>query len=282
MKSQRQRFIGFQRSALTPSASPTNESKVDFIRKGKKKKTITKVKDNRTETFESQGGKLVVVEKETKVEEEGVSKKKRNYIMYESKLGTEKERDMTRIAGKKMREVKPRVEERIIIKRKRNEYLDNYQYHETKCIRNPKPRNTSYVAHRRKGDIIGGSYEQTTYERQILRTNPIEPTLKPVRVSASPRSTSSRSKKSNFKNKPSTQTYTRQPKNQYGQYKVTSPTSTRRSHQLEKPPATSKVTKGKLQNAKSPRNTQGQRKTSNRGGKTSLKTRSNSGGRRRI
>ena len=32
------------------------------------------------------------------------------------------------------------VEEKIEIKKKRKEYLDNYQYHETKNIKNPNPR----------------------------------------------------------------------------------------------------------------------------------------------
>ena len=50
--------------------------------------------------------------------------------MYESKLGTQKERESTRIASAKLRRpILPRVEERIVQKKKRKEYLDNYQYH---------------------------------------------------------------------------------------------------------------------------------------------------------
>ena len=53
--------------------------------------------------------------------------------MFESKLGTEKETDMTKIAGaKKLRAIEPRQEEKIVQTKKKVEYLDNYQYHETK------------------------------------------------------------------------------------------------------------------------------------------------------
>jgi hypothetical protein len=170
VKAQRKRMVGFNRPALTPN--PPKASKVDFIRKGKKKKTITNFKEKKNVTYENHGGKFIVVEKEKKIEIEGVTRKKRNYVMYESKLGTEKERDTTRIASAKLRRpILPRIEEKIIIKKKRKEYLDNYQYHETKVIRNPKPRNTSYVEHKRLGDIVGGTVEHTTYERQFFRTD---------------------------------------------------------------------------------------------------------------
>jgi hypothetical protein len=49
-----------------------------------------------------------------------LQKKKRNYIKFESKLGTEKETDLTKIAGaKKIRAIEPRQEERIVQKRKK-------------------------------------------------------------------------------------------------------------------------------------------------------------------
>ena len=80
--------------------------------------------------------------------------------MFESKLGTEKERDMHKIEGARNKG-KPgeRQEEKIILTKKRKEYLDNYQYHETKDIRNGKP---AEVIHQRLGDIVGGVYEETT------------------------------------------------------------------------------------------------------------------------
>ena len=37
------------------------------------------------------------------------------------------------------------MEERIVIKKKIKEYLDNYQYHETKNIKNPNPIDLKYA-----------------------------------------------------------------------------------------------------------------------------------------
>ena len=202
---QRKRSVGFGNRPAVKTPNPASE-KVDFIRKGKKKKTITGFKENKN-AFESKGNKFVVVEKEKKFEEAGVTRKKRNYVMYESKLGTEKERDMTKIGSVGLRKPQPRQEERIIQKKKRKEYLDNYQYHETKEIKHPKPTNTSYVAHKRLGDIIGGFYEETTYERQVLRTD--------AGAGKQRQSSSVTRNKPNVRNVPSTQTYNRQPRKSY-------------------------------------------------------------------
>ena len=200
----RKKAVGFSSRSAVNTPNPSSD-KVDFIRKGKKKKTITGFKENKN-AFESKGNKFMVVEKEKKFEEAGVTRKKRNYVMYESKLGTEKERDMTKIGSIGLRKPQPRQEEKIIQKKKRKEYLDNYQYHETKEIRHPKPTNTSYVAHKRLGDIIGGFYEETTYERQVLRTDAGRPR----------QSASVTRNKPNVRNTPSTQTYNRQqPRNSY-------------------------------------------------------------------
>jgi len=166
---QRQRTSAAKNKSSTPKP-PSNE-KLAMIRSGKKKKTITGFKENKDKTFENKGGKFVVVEKEKKFEEVGVTKKKRNFIKFESKLGTEKETDYTKIAGaKKTREIQPRTEEKIIQIKKRKEYLDNYQYHESKVLKSDKK--PSIVVHKRLGDIIGGSYEETTYERKTLTTKP--------------------------------------------------------------------------------------------------------------
>lgn len=202
---QRKRTVGFSSRSAVNTPNPASE-KVDFIRKGKKKKTITGFKENKN-AFESKGNKFVVVEKEKKFEEAGVTRKKRNYVMYESKLGTEKERDMTKIGSVGLRKPQPRQEEKIIQKKKRKEYLDNYQYHETKEIRHPKPTNTSYVAHKRLGDIIGGFYEETTYERQVLRTD--------AGAGKQRQSSSVTRNKPNVRNIPSTQTYKREPRKSY-------------------------------------------------------------------
>ena len=227
MKVQRKRMVGFNRPALTPN--PPSASKVEFIRKGKKKKTITNFKEKKNVTYENHGGKFIVVEKEKKIEIEGVTRKKRNYVMYESKLGTEKERDTTRIAKAKLRRpILPRVEERIIQKKKRKEYLDNYQYHETKVIRNPKPRNTSYVEHKRLGDIVGGTYEQTTYERQILRTDG---------GLAAPRQYSTGTRNRTHKANPISLTYNRDFRSKLGQ--LSNSTATRNQRTIEKAPTDS-------------------------------------------
>ena len=171
----KQRAVGFASKSPAPvpaSANFTPENKLDFIRKGKKKKTITGFKENKNVTFENKGGKFVVVEKEKKFEETEVTKRKRNFVKFESKLGTERETDMTKIEGaKKLREIQPRQEERIIQKKKRKEYLDNYQYHETVDIKHPKPNRVSIVDHKRLGEIISGFDEIASYEREVRTTS---------------------------------------------------------------------------------------------------------------
>ena len=147
------------------------QSKIEQIRKGSIVKTDLGVNVNKG-VIKSKGGKYAVVEKEKKFEEAGVKRKKRNYVLYESKLGTEKEKDLRKIeeAPKPKPKPKPvprqRVEEKIIQKKKRREYLDNYQYHETKYVKNPKT--LSIVTHQRLGEIIGGFYEENTYQRMTM------------------------------------------------------------------------------------------------------------------
>ena len=167
----RSKAVGFNKQAVPASANFTPENKLDFIRKGKKKKTITGFKENKNVTFENKGGKFIVVEKEKKFEETEVTKRKRNFVKFESKLGTEKETDMTKIEGaKKLRAIQPRQEEKIIQTRKRKEYLDNYQYHETVDIKHPKPNRVSVVEHKRLGDIISGFEEVASFEREVRTT----------------------------------------------------------------------------------------------------------------
>ena len=167
----RSKAVGFNKQAVPASANFTPENKLDFIRKGKKKKTITGFKENKNVTFENKGGKFVVVEKEKKFEETEVTKRKRNFVKFESKLGTEKETDMTKIEGaKKLRAIQPRQEEKIIQTRKRKEYLDNYQYHETVDIKHPKPNRDSDVEDKRLGDIISGFEEVASFEWEVRTT----------------------------------------------------------------------------------------------------------------
>ena len=141
-------------------------SKLEAIKAGKKIKSETGASENKKVTVTKSGDKIIAVEKEKKFEEAGVTKKKRNYVMYESKLGTEKETDLTQIKAPpkpKKLEPRPRVEEKVIMTRKKVEYLDNFQYKETKEFR--KIEKGSKVVHQRLSDPIGGSYESTSYQK---------------------------------------------------------------------------------------------------------------------
>ena len=150
-------------------------SKLEAIKQGKKVKTEQGATENKKVTVTKSGDKIIAVEKEKKFEEAGVTRKKRNYVMYESKLGTEKETDLTQIKAPpkpkpkpKPAEPRPRVEEKVVVQKKRIEYLDNYQYKETKDIR--KPEKASTVIHKRWGGPVGGSYEETSYQKITTTT----------------------------------------------------------------------------------------------------------------
>ena len=147
----------------------TADEKMDIIRSGKRKRSLTGLKENKNITFENKGGKYVAVETEKKFEEAGVTKKKKNFIMFESKLGTEKDVDITKIAGAKAQpKIQPRTDERIVQKAKKIEYLDNYQYKETKDFgKKPRP---AVVIHKRFGDIFGGSSEEYSYQKITTTT----------------------------------------------------------------------------------------------------------------
>jgi hypothetical protein len=161
-----------QRLARSPVV---NQSKLEQIRSGATIKTQTGVKENKN-IIQKKGGKFHVHQKEEKFEESGVRKKKKNYVMYESKLGTERQTNLIKIEEAKLEKPKPkpkpispkpRQEEKIIQTKKKIEYLDNYQYHETKDIKRPD-LNKAIVRHQRLGDIIGGSFEETTYQKTIM------------------------------------------------------------------------------------------------------------------
>ena len=146
-------------------------SKLEAIKQGKKLKSETGATQNKKGTVTKSGDKIIAVEKEKKFEEAGVTRKKRNYVMYESKLGTEKETDLTQIKAPpkpKKVEPKPRVEEKVVMKKKRIEYLDNYQYKETKEFR--KADKGSVVIHERLGGPVGGVYEETSYQKITTST----------------------------------------------------------------------------------------------------------------
>jgi hypothetical protein len=146
-------------------------SKLEAIKQGKKLKSETGATQNKKVTVTKSGDKIIAVEKEKKFEEAGVTRKKRNYVMYESKLGTEKETDLTQIKAPpkpKKVEPKPRVEEKVVMKKKRIEYLDNYQYKETKEFR--KADKGSIVIHERLGGPVDGVFEETSYQKITTTT----------------------------------------------------------------------------------------------------------------
>jgi len=154
-------------------ASSVSKSKVDLIKSGgKTKKQVGGVKESKN-VIHNKGGKYAITETEKKFEEAGVSRKKRNYVMYEAKLGTEKEQGLTKLHSAP----KPRKNEQIVQTRKKVEYLDNYQYHETKDIKDKNPNKVSVVTHRRLGDIVGGSYEVSTYQRKTVNDSGKGPKL---------------------------------------------------------------------------------------------------------
>ena len=103
--------------------SGVSQSKLDKIKSGTK--TKEQIGGSTSKKFVSgKGGNYTVTEKEKKFEESGVARKKRNYVMYESKLGTEKERDLQKHdtpkpkAKPKPAQPKPRQEEKIVQKKK--------------------------------------------------------------------------------------------------------------------------------------------------------------------
>ena len=165
----------------------TTSKKLDQIKTGAKIKRQTGGTEKKQQIISGKNGaKTVVQETEEKFEETAVLRKKRNYVMYESKLGTEKNTEITQIAAPKpapkpkpkpVREPSPRVEEKIVIKKKKREYLDNYQYHETKNIKSKNPRYQVIVEHKRLGDIIGGTFEETSYQRQIFAQGSSRPQI---------------------------------------------------------------------------------------------------------
>ena len=147
------------------------QEKIEQIRAGGVKKTDLGVNVNKG-VIHGKGGRYSVIEKEKKFEEVGVKRKKRNYVLYESKLGTEKEKNLQKLADapkpkpKPVPVARPRIEDKIIQTKKRLEYLDNYQYKETKVLKNP--RKASVVTHQRLGDIVGGVYEEHTFQRMTV------------------------------------------------------------------------------------------------------------------
>ena len=151
---------------------PNLLAKLEQIKTGAKQVIQKGVKENKN-IVQGKGGKYAITEKEEKFEETGVRKKKKNYVLYESKLGTNRVKDLKKIAEeppkpkpKPKPQPRARVEEKIIQQRKRKEYLDNYQYKETKVIK--KNKRISTVIHQRLGEIFGGFYDEVSYSRLTM------------------------------------------------------------------------------------------------------------------
>ena len=174
-----------QEKVVKKAADPqmSHSSKLAQIQSGAKSKRSTGGEKKNIVITGKDGSKIIQSQKEEKFEETAVLRKKKNYVMYEAKLGTETTTDITKIDAPRKKEKpvlrapEPRVEEKIVQTKKRKEYLDNYQYHETKNIKNPNPRFQVVVEHQRLGDIIGGTFEETSYKRQVFSQGSNRPQL---------------------------------------------------------------------------------------------------------
>ena len=147
-----------------------SSKKLEQIRSGAGLERQTTSKQSQDVVIEKGGVKITEKIVHEKFEETAVLRKKRNYVMYESKLGTEKNREILKIEAPKQKpkiiKIGPRKEEKIITQKKRKEYLDNYQYLETKMLRKPKKK--ILVEHIRFGDILDSTYDTKTYQSQLF------------------------------------------------------------------------------------------------------------------
>ena len=114
---------------------------------------------------------------------------------------------------KKQEKFNQEQKKKLYKKKKKKEYLDNYQYHETVDIKHPKPNRISIVAHKRLGEIIGGTEEITTYERTVKTTMGDGRPAQITRQKAT-----SVKKTQNDPNKPGTSTITRTTKRELKPY----------------------------------------------------------------
>ena len=103
------------------------------------------------------------MKKKKNLKKQELLKKTKLYNVRNNFRYRKRERDTHKIEGARNKG-KPgqRMEEKLVCKKKRKEYLDNYQYLETKDIRESQP---ATVIHERLGDIVGGVYEESSVER---------------------------------------------------------------------------------------------------------------------
>ena len=71
------------------------------------KKLFTGFKENPKFTVSKERGNYIIVQKEKKVEETYITRQKRNFTEFESKLGTERGTDLWKIAGAGRTAVEP-------------------------------------------------------------------------------------------------------------------------------------------------------------------------------
>ena len=152
-----------------------NPSTLAQIRSGSTSKKQVGSSVSKKTTFSGKSGKFHITETSQKFEESGVAKKKNNYVMFTSKLGTEKQKE--KLQQVRAAQPKPRKTETIIQTRKKKEYIDNYQYQESKDIRNTNPNRESIVRHRRLGEPVGGTYEQKTFTKRTTTSSGKGPSL---------------------------------------------------------------------------------------------------------
>ena len=96
--------------------------------------------------------------------------------------------------SKSFTEPRPRTEESIQIHKKRIEYLDNYQYKETKEFgKNPKP---ATVIHIGRGESGAAGYEQTAYKKTTTTT------ATKTKTTTTTKTQSNRQGNDNLRNKP--------------------------------------------------------------------------------
>ena len=154
-----------------PEPELSKKDKVAQIRSGEKLKRTKSGLQRKSVIIDAKdGAKIIKNQTKEQFEETGVRRKKRNYVMYESKLTTEQKTQITAVKKKKkpVRQPSPRIEKRINSQRKRKEYLDNYQYHETKVLKDSNPKCRGKVIHQRLGDIVGGFEERTYQQKQTI------------------------------------------------------------------------------------------------------------------
>ena len=150
------------KAAVYSGSSPgrTNQSKI--VQSKSNQKIITQTSYRQVSSSSKGGTKTTMTHQKLQT---GVNLRNNKNLAQEKRVEYKKI-NQTRQRTQSPAEPRHRREERIIQTRKRKEYIDNFQYHEIKDIKNKDPNKQSVVTHNRLGEIIGDDYEQRTYERR--------------------------------------------------------------------------------------------------------------------